>query len=491
MNPYPISQALVRISLDAQLQAEFPALTSKLNWKPLTFNLESCEQAPYLYFRITHLNHRREETMAGFKTGAPFMLTRDKDERKRAFFLRHWVRRCSTTEHSNAKHVQLKHMALAHFNNHLLVRVEIDRTFDPKDAFKSVPFATWMFQIVQVDAIIEELPGIRFAFAIERTVTPQERELVENSGQPITEKGAKTKAPSTSNGIGRKPTIPYPSKPIAPISRIGRPLLSNTEIQGPPMRQHLTMHRNAPFTSQPPSRPPPNIFQPNSYPYTATRQPIRPIRQAIPLRPQAMTTVPIKAGSSSLRTPSVTHRPTQVSQMIPENNTKPFTHPYLRLWEGRDPDDPYEPIFVTEDPKFEQQARRSLIIEQSQTYAEGTPHPELFGLPEGDYLSNCTGVGEGYMHCSEADIEVKVYPRKKMKPSIPEEVDQDNEDRITHISDEDRSFNNAIIDAAQYNTQLSQDRSELRRWLDETAGQEEDEEEEEEEDEDNDRDSSD
>eukprot|EP00171_Calliarthron_tuberculosum_P018440 IDg18440t1 len=69
-------------------------------------------------------------------------------------------------------------MQLAVVKDVMIVRVDIDREMTLADTFKSVPFATWMFQVVQVDAMIDDAPGIRFAFAIERTVTSDERVVI-------------------------------------------------------------------------------------------------------------------------------------------------------------------------------------------------------------------------------------------------------------------------------------------------------------------------
>lgn len=43
---------------------------------------------------------------------------------------------------------------------------------------KVIPFSTCMFQVVQVDAIVHEMPHVCLAFAIGRTVTSKERDFI-------------------------------------------------------------------------------------------------------------------------------------------------------------------------------------------------------------------------------------------------------------------------------------------------------------------------
>lgn len=494
MHPYVIAPHICRITLDPTLSSQFSALSRRLDWRPLTTNLESCEDPPYLYFRI-FLNSRgaANGTYAGFATGAPFMLTRDKDVKKRAFFLRHWVRVASSEQEQDTPLVKLHHMSVGAFDSFLLVRVDIDRPFDKKDTFKSVPFATWMFQVVQVDAVIQGLPGVRFAFAIERTVTSEERDIVVNSGQTVPAKGPVSKQPTLLQpNQPRQTTSTYSPQQPATIPRPARPLGAQPGVHptmhAPPMQQSVAAHRPVPFVGTT-VRQTAAVYQHNPYQYTAARASYSQLRQ--PAAPRAQPIAPhiVKP------TQRVYGRPIPVATTIPQppivaDTSKNLIHPFLKLWEGHDMDDPYEPIFITKDEKFDTKARRSVIIEQPQEHAMRTESHNLFGVPSLDYPPHFFEGPEISAREGESDIEIVVQRTGKARNDHSDETGAKLEDAAMNSRTTPVSYSEVIIAASEYNKSLREDRGELEKWLEEDAGREEEESEEEEEDEDADRESS-
>lgn len=221
MASYTIAPTLTRISLNSALSAQFSDLDKRLAWKPLTTSLDSCEHNGFLYFRVLLKSCVGSDTYAGFPAGVPFILTRDAEVKNRKFFLRHWIRKPSAESKLSFAAApppltEPDHMIVGGdgsagngtgtggdagaaddksttTNQRLLVRVNIDRPLVARDTFNSHTFATMMFQVVQVDAIIEEIPEVRFAFAIERTVTQDERDVLAkvhpNLARTITSKG--------------------------------------------------------------------------------------------------------------------------------------------------------------------------------------------------------------------------------------------------------------------------------------------------------------
>lgn len=175
MNVYQIAPKLVRIKLDLQLKEQSATLNENLKWRPLSTNLDSCEKPPHLYFRITINPAATGGDYAGFPTGAPFILEREVKQDENSFFLRHWVRKSDIASHEALPLEPHPHMQIGAVDNRLILRVDIDREVDKRNVFKSIPFATNMFQVVQIDAIIHEMPHVRLAFAIERTLSPEER----------------------------------------------------------------------------------------------------------------------------------------------------------------------------------------------------------------------------------------------------------------------------------------------------------------------------
>lgn len=474
MNRYVIAPKVVKLALDPVLTAQFRTLNGSLRWRTLTTNLESCESPPYLYFRVSLQLKAGNTTYAGFATGAPFMLTRDKNVSKRAFFLRHWVRSAPEQEKTKPPLVNLPHMALAaEREDVLLIRVNIDRPLASEDIFKSIPFATWMFQVVQVDAVIQELPGIRFAFAIERTVTTEERELVTvRKGLPLTPQQLKA-----ANSV-----LPRPSSIPSPQSNGSVRQTAGHSLQ--PSRQHSSY---SPVTPRPPAA----AYQPNPYAYSSGRALGLQMRQNVsPRVPYHTQHQPVKLTSRAQgRSGSMGTGGTGTQSNA--DNLRPVLHPYLRLWEDRDLDDPYEPIFVTEDDEFDRKARKSWLVEDKTPYAEQFEYQNLFGVPSSDYpmyyfkgpsLSNVDG---------EPDIEVIVQRKQQVKVETSE-VSGASEEINSHarIGGSD-TYSSAVLEAAQYNSILRRDRTELRKWLVEDVQREGEESEQEEDEEDGDGDYSD
>lgn len=485
MNPYIISPNVVKISLDKGLSNQFSQSCARLNWRPLTTNLESCEELPYLYFRITLKTRQGSDTFAGFATGAPFMLTRDKDVKKRAFFLRHWVRRTPERENSNAPLIRLSHMAVAACDDFLLVRVDIDRQLAVEDTFKSIPFATWMFQVVQVDAVIEDLPGVRFAFAIERTVTVEEREFVAKSGLTLPSKGPKVKqSPSqlTQSMAPRPQATPHAGQ-TSPTPRPARPLLGQS-IVNPAMHQNVQPRPNMNYNPVI-QRSPAASYQPNPYAYASNRPVPLQMRQNVAPRPSYLTPQaskpPPQRGYSRAVNPIPTSAPASV------DNQRPVMHPYLRLWEDRDLDDPYEPIFVTEDQKYEEQARKHWLVEREEDHARRFEYETLFAIPTSDYPLYYFDGQTVTSTSGEPDVEVVVEKKRRIATQASDDSSESEDDEKVNIP---AKYNNAVISAADYNSQLKNERDALKKWLIEDISRDEEESEEQEEEDDGDGDSS-
>lgn len=498
MNRYVIAPKVVKVALDPELTAQFSKLNSRLTWRTLTTNLESCEDPPNLYFRVTLKLKAGNTTYAGFATGAPFMLTRDKDVAKRAFFLRHWVRKAPENDCATAPLVALPHMSIAAQDNELLlIRVNIDRPLASEDIFKSVPFATWMFQVVQVDAVIQDRPGIRFAFAIERTVTGDERDVVSSSGQSLSFKGPRLKQTTSPHVLPRPSSIPPPQAQHAQAaSRQTRPLTNQRVVQ-PQIQPNMIHRQNAGYTPVNP-RPPAAAYQPNPYAYASNRPVGVQMRQNVAPRPpylqqqqeqQQQQRVKTMASRPYNRSGNSNTGTSSAQQTVDQQ--RPVMHPYLRLWEDRNLDDPYEPFFVTEDDEFDKKAKRSWVIEETPQYAKQFDYQKLFGIPTADYPPYYFSGPASSDADGEPDIEVIVQRKKRVKP-VPSEV--------TGISGQDKSharfagvgkYSSAVVAASEYNSMLRDDRSQLRKWLVEDVQREEEESEQEEEEDDGDGDYSD
>lgn len=471
MNPYVISPSVVKIALDPELTARFGELNARLKWRRLTTNLVSCEDVPYLYFLVTLKLKPGDTTYAGFATGAPFMLTRDKDVKKRAFFLRHWVRQVSESENVAAPLTSIRHMSIAAQDDYLLIRVNIDRPLASEDTFKSIPFATWMFQVVQVDAVIQGKPGIRLAFAIERTVTADEREVVSASGLSIPSKGPKVKQMSSPQVLPRPNSMTAgEGQKLQTASRSTRPLQSQSIVH-PPMQPNV-IHRSNMTHSPANPQPPAASYQPNPYAYASNRPVSAQMRQNVAPRPQYTQQQPVKVPARTYNR-SNTSASTS-SAMTSVDQLRPVMHPYLRLWEDRDLDDPHEPIFVTEDEDFDKKAtKRSWLVEETPDYAQQFEYQKLFGVPTADYpvyffsgpaVSDADG---------EPDIEVVVQRKQRVKPEMSEITGDSGDSEAQHGGP--GKYSTAVVAAAEYNSVLRDDRSQLRKWLVEDAGREEEE----------------
>lgn len=332
-----------------------------------------------------------------------------------------------------------------------------------------------MFQVVQVDAVIQERPGIRFAFAIERTVTTEERDLVTpRKGLPLVPQALKT---SSAN------VLPRPSSVSATqIHASVRQTAGHQPTQ--PSRQHIGYSHVTP-------RLPAAAYQPNLYGYASSRSAGLQMRQNVaPRASYASQQQPVKLASRAQGRSTGTGSGAGATQQSGDN-VRPVLHPYLRLWEDRDLDNPYEPIFVAEDEEFDRKARKSWLIEQSAPHAEQFEYQKLFGVPNLDYpihyfkgpaVSNVDG---------EPDIEVVVNRKQQVKAETSEVSGASEEiNSHTRIGGTD-SYSSSVLEAAQYNSILRRDRTELRKWLVEDVQREGEESEQDEEDEDGDGDYSD
>lgn len=507
MDPYVISSDVVTIPINPELAAQFTTLNNRLHWRPLTTNLESCEESPYLYFRITLRLRPGSVTFAGFATGAPFMLTRDRDVQKRAFFLRHWVRRASPQQNQHAPLTHLSDMSIAAQGEIMLVRVNIDRPLVPKDTFKSIPFATWMFQVVEADAFIHGVSGVRFAFAIERTVTAEEREKVAASGVQLKSKGPTTRQTATqsSPSLASRPVRPpaqlsppvvRPARPLQPIIHPPVPQMSPKRpdmiqrmLPRPSVMQQMVPQRPTMAYSQINMRPTTPAYQSEHHVVSSNKQISSSRRQNIMQKPHFVPQQIAKASSRGNSRGAVTSSVGSVQSSV--ESLRPVMHPYLRMWEDRDLDDPYEPIFVAEDEEFNKRARRTWVVENTPDQASRFDYQNLFGLPTADYPSYYFSSTGGAGLEGEPDIEVTVQRRHHVK-------DESERTGCAKVEDEEAVMNGdgeyiaAVIAAAEYNSMLRSDRSELRKWLEEDVTREDGESEEaEEEGEDGDADSSD
>lgn len=525
MNTYVISPNVVRVKVDQQLSESFAALDKRLRWRPLTTNLDSCEEAPYMYFRINLELRHEGGTFAGFATGAPFLLTRNVDVQKRAFFLRHWVRKVPEHEHKDAPITPQPHMAIGAQSNRLLIRVDIDRRIDPKDTFKSVPFATCMFQVVQVDAIIHEIPHVRLAFAIERTPTVEERDYI--GGQDT----STSKPTSSSNGttpsrpdssVQRQPasgssTSTPPSvlrKAAAPLAQQGSPVAPlHRPVQPAPVyapaSQQSVMYKRIPMLAGvqaqhhqirqtlAPARPlpPPGVIQHNPYNFVSARNVPMQMRQVVPIRPPSVIPIPPPTVRPVPRT-YVRHPPNPpvaapppvvavpVNTVVPTHylnateHSKANTHPDVRLWEEHNIHNPYEPIFVTEDAKFQARAKKTVLLDICEAGDEPMQHENLFGLAATGHTSlHLDGMAAGGKG-DEPDIEVVVQKRKR--PVVEgSEVSEANRETVAT-----KKYSASIMAAADYNRSLGEERKHVKRWIEEDAERADDESEDDEDDDD-------
>lgn len=489
MNPYVIAPHLVRINLDKALSEQYSSLDKRLRWRPLTLNLDCCEEAPYIYFRIVLKRREPSTTYAGFSTGAPFMLMRDVEVKKRAFFLRHWVRQVEGGN-SNAPTTIQKYMAIGANDNRLLLRVDIDRPFETKDTFKSVPFATTMFQIIQVDAIIHEMPHVRLAFAIERTITAEERETLLAQSKQVPNTDAKRGStastsrqiqPSSHPATLELPTASRIALPVTSVVRTSENLQRSAQpapVQAPAMPQAVRYPRASNMANGQPirqvpatSRSPSNMYH-NPYHYISSRQVPMPMRPVAPPRLSSVhSQVPpvSRLISRTHNRPPLTSTPTTLA--IPSvsphysgitENSKSNTHPDVRIWEEHDASNPYEPFFISEDPKFEEKVERSIVLDSSKDNVDRFNYNSLFGFPSRDFTFFSLNYPGTVLSGDEADIEFCVEKVKKRKMQSDA---QSASFASAHNTDKNEEYSAVVIAAASYNTTMHEERRDLKQWL--------------------------
>lgn len=541
MNTYIISPTLVRISLDETLTDSFQILDRRLQWRPLTNNLDCCEEAPYLYFRIALVLRQDTTTFAGFATGAPFMLTRDADVQKRAFFLRHWVRPNAPHENCDTALVVQPYMAVGALADRLLIRVEIDRELNIKDTFKSVPFATWMFQVVQVDAIIEEMPHVRLAFAIERTVTPEERALI--TGVQMTPANISYKQndavpqhtspsnPSMSVGMSAETTV-HGSPPLIATQRsrsqaggsmtrggglaTARVMPPGTTHQGSSLTTAPTLSRSTVYQRTPSNDGNVPItrkvilpgrvasvssvaLQKNGYGLSTSRHVAVQMRQSVPVRPSP------SAGPHSMRStgrgPSKHWGAASFSSgsfgttpgknrgnghevgsqfLMMSENARANTHPDVRLWEEHDANDPYEPLFISEDARtpsaeqkgtsygsFASKSGKTIILDQGRQIVEFDKLDASAGVDavEATGMALCDGTQSQLPHYRTDPLHLEEMVVCKAKECLNE--------MAVGRKETQRPYALAVQSASEYNGTLCDNRKDLQKWLIEDAERQE------------------
>lgn len=527
MNVYQIAPKLVRIKLDSQLKEEFTTLDEKLEWRPLSTNLDSCEKAPHLYFRITINDAVAGSDFAGFPTGAPFILEREIKEDKKTFFLRHWVRKSSGASHEDLPLDSHPNLQIGAVDNRLILRVNIDREVDKNHVFKSIPFATNMFQVVQVDAIIHEMPHVRLAFAIERTLTPEERV---NLGNNVSVTVAPVRNSVDSNAMHSAAHTQFPPGNQNPLGAVNG-ATANQTLVGLPMANNGMPNSNVPpvqlINAAPRMMPghqmlaqhgPPALQfgpvsriqkrQPGMTPHAVapihmrgqyirgqSRQVPMQMRQTVPKRPMSathqnmmlatrgqskpITTSPSPNGSGGVaggnqrRTGGQsTHRGRDISGSIASSsfvnsvgktghlgmmneNAKANTHPDVRLWEDHDANNPYEPLFISEDVKFMKRASESILMEEAYDTDKRLADSDLFGTTSGDLARLYDVYPIAYINGDEADIEICV-DRLTKPAKVAIETDENSEET---------AYLKAVLTAVEYNQKLIEEREVVSSWL--------------------------
>lgn len=443
MNTYSIAPTVTKMVMDSELLAHFNQLATTLRWRTLTSNLDSCESGGFLYFRITLRLDSSGTKYAGFESGAPFMLTRDSKVKKKGFFLRHWVRQETDVDTGSLPASEHAHMQLAVVGDVMLVRVHIDREMSLADTFKSVPFATWMFQVVQVDAAIDGVPGLRFAFAIERTVTPEERVTIQSNVEHTKEQTKKQRAASKlpANRIG--PVRPPPPPPPPPSLQPEQPAAgqANPALQSARRAAAAQTAR----AQQTPSRP----LNPAGLGGIVART-LNPAH-AVPVAPRATTGRP-RAGARARATPA------------PASGSfgRPLQHPLLKLWEKRPLDDPYEPIFVAGPDATDKRIAQSWRVETGGNPSMQYHHRIIASLPGAaypDYFLETPAAGVA----AEAGTDTVItYPAKRARVAKGTEGEKEGEKEgetteARHVA--------AVKRAAEFNATLAAERAALQCWL--------------------------
>lgn len=482
--------------MDPDILRSFEVLRSTLRWRPLTANLESCEHDRFLFFRITLRLGPTGDTYAGFSSGAPFMLARDGAVNKKGFFLRHWVRQDEDPVDAALPLFDSKHLRLAIVKDVMIVRVDVDREMNLVDTFKSVPFATWMFQVVQVDALIEGKNGVRFAFAIERTVTTEERTVIQSNVEHTKQQTKLQKAASKTGGNLRVAPVRIPSQSLVMYSK---PISLQSS--------QLKVAANAPAASQSmsaskqgtPSRVAPHPSLTIANPSGIVAKTLNP-RNAITLSAptgnvnsfnfvaQATRARPIARANES----SKIH-----SNAVPASEKKVF-HPFLRFWENRPLDDPYEPFFIVNSDDYTKKSSEVWQVEDSARQFHfkflqsqpGAHYPGYFretldanhlGKISHDLLITHPSKRVRLSNCSnsksrlESAVEFKEEKDPLGKTNVSElpsfeghEMPSTAKHPTGQVDDDDipsHIYNSTVKAAAEYNSNLGLERIELQSWL--------------------------
>lgn len=427
MNTYQIAHRRSKIQMDPELLRNFETLRSTLRWRPLTANLESCEEGKFLYFRITlRLTGGGCNTYAGFSSGAPFMLTRDCLEKKKGFFLRHWVRQEADAS-TNLAIYSSPFMQLAVVKEVMIVRVDIDREMTLADTFKSVPFATWMFQVVQVDAMIEDAPGIRFAFAIERTVTSDERVVimgnVEHTKQQTKIQKAASKISSQRVAPIRMPP-PQQAQQGDQLHVVKQLTPTKTAVKSSTGGKRATSSRQGVQNKQIVQPRPVTIANPSGIvaktlnPQNAVTLPAVPIAMqprpgAVPI--QNVRPRPIARANSARTQHPPAPPPGSYHLLPPQLPEKRVYHPYLKLWENRQLDDPYEPFFIVDADENTAKMNKSWRVEDSSNLSLQFNYRRLQCIPSVDYPSYFLETPDANHLGDDAQDLLIVHPLKKAK----------------------------------------------------------------------------
>lgn len=471
VHPYTINAPVTKLPIDAELLAQFPTLLQSLKWRPLTDTMSACELGSYMYFRIELRLRRGSDTYAGYSNGASIMLQREVEPHRRTFILRHWIHSVPPHNQVDAPLVPLPHFHVAVQNEHLLLKLNLDRPFSPNDTFNSVPFSTWMFQVVECDSIIHGIPGIRFMFSVERTITTEERNQARNSSFNIPTKGARCRTfnhhPTPVANIQNRAAHPQYSQKVhsAPYDRISKPPIHTLPSQG------MRLQRNSPV--QPAVGRLVNITQ--STPYAG--QPVTP-RHYQPSRARQVQTQTGKTAARVNKVLPVVGK--KVQQKNEKDAIRPVIHPVMRLWEYRDLDDPYQPIFISQDAQLEEKTGKQYIVD------EEDPNDKFHYNNLTGHLSQSYNQEELFRpriqdNTGEPDIEV-IVPIFQPRKNLNEGEVENGHDEQQKKSMKDEKYAAAVAAAADYNVDLSTDRAVLKKWLEEDVPREEEESQEEDED---------
>ncbi len=493
--------------MDPEILRNFEVLRSTLRWRPLTANLESCENGRFLFFRITLRLGPSGETYAGFSSGAPFMLTRDGAEKKRGFFLRHWVRQDEHPVDVALPYFDSKHLCLAIVKDVMIVRVDVDREMQLADTFKSVPFATWMFQVVQVDALIDGKNGIRFAFAIERTVTAEERTIIQGNVEHTKQQTKIQKAASKTGSNLRVPPVRIPaslsqascSKPTnlqgSLMSTVNRaPNTSQNTVGSKLVAQpRMTSHRSVTIAN------PSGIVSKTLNPRNAVTLSSTPAGN-----PSGLVNGPVQAARA--RPIARANESQKVSaQTPPPVIEKKVFHPLLRLWENHVLEDPYEPIFIVKSDEYTQRTSEAWQVEDTSRAGLQFHFKLLQSLPGADFPAYLKHSLDANHYAESADDLFISHPAKRMKcsdraianpqqdfsrgivedplvhvendsvkaPPVELRIHENRKQSVsapssTKLDSEEIPLNlyvSTVRAAAEYNCNLEADRIELQNWL--------------------------